>query len=270
MNPHERFQVECREEIRKQGEDASIRGATREWMNQVNLCNYSYHFSWLGRPVIQYPQDLMAMQELIWRVRPDLIIETGIAHGGSLIFSASMLALLDMADAEAHGGVVDVRRSKRLALGVDIDIRAHNREALEAHPLRSRFEMIEGSSVDSQVVERVREIAAKHERVLVCLDSMHTHAHVLAELEAYAPLVSPGSYCVVFDTIIEHFPPEGLPERPWAKGNNPLTAIAEYLEHLRLDGRRAADGELLHYEVDADIERKLLITVAPGGYLKRC
>jgi cephalosporin hydroxylase len=230
---------------------------------------YSYNFTWLGRPIIQYPQDIVAMQEIIWRVRPDLVIETGIAHGGSLIFSASMLALLDSCDPATANAADAARRPRRRVLGIDVDIRAHNRKAIEAHPLAGRIEMIEGSSIAPDTVARVRAIARAYERVLVCLDSNHTHDHVLAELEAYAPLASAGSYCVVFDTIVEDLPENAFPDRPWGRGNSPKTAVREYLRRLAAEGRTAADGEPLGLEVDADIERRLLITVAPEGYLKR-
>ncbi|WP_082975155.1 cephalosporin hydroxylase family protein [Mycobacterium sp. 1245805.9] len=218
---------------------------------------YPYNFEWMSRPIIQYPQDMVAMQELIWRVRPDLIIETGIAHGGSLIFGASMLALLDMADAIESGVTLDPATSGRKVLGIDIDIREHNRAAIEAHPMASRIQMIQGSSIASDVVARVREIAAGYRRVLVCLDSNHTHAHVLAELEAYAPLTSVGSSCVVFDTIIEDLPADMFPDRPWAPGDNPKTAVHEFLKTHP------------EFEIDKSIQRKLLITVAPDGYLTR-
>jgi cephalosporin hydroxylase len=218
---------------------------------------YSYHFTWQSRPIIQYPQDIVAMQEIIWTVRPDLIIETGIAHGGSLIFSASMLALLDMAEAIEAGQSMDPAQSNRKVLGIDIDIRAHNREAIEAHPMFSRIDMIEGSSIASEVIDQVNRVAANHQRILVCLDAMHTHDHVLAELEAYAPLVNPGSYCVVFDTIIDNMPAEMFPDRPWGPGNNPKTAVHQYLKTHP------------EFEIDKQIEHKLLISVAPDGYLKR-
>jgi len=218
---------------------------------------YSYNFAWQGRPIIQYPQDMVAMQELIWQIRPDLIIETGIAHGGSLIFSASLLALLDMYDAIEAGTTLDPRNSKRKVLGIDIDIRAHNRAAIEAHPMASRIQMIQGSSIAPEIIAQVKAAAQGYNRVLVCLDSNHTHAHVLAELEAYAPLTSVGSYCVVFDTVVEDMPKEVYPDRPWGPGDNPKTAVWKYLEtHTE-------------FEIDKSIQNKLLITVAPDGYLKR-
>lgn len=218
---------------------------------------YSYNFAWMSRPIIQYPQDIVAMHELIWRVRPDLIIETGIAHGGSLIFSASMLALLDIADAIESGIAIAPGESDRKVLGIDIDIREHNRAAIEDHPMSSRIQMIHGSSIAPEVVTQVNEIAAGFERVLVFLDSNHTHAHVLAELQAYAPLTSVGSYCVVFDTLIEDMPAGSYPDRPWGPGDNPKTAVWEYLKSHR------------EFGIAKSIQNKLLITVAPDGYLKR-
>jgi cephalosporin hydroxylase len=208
---------------------------------------YSYNFTWLGRPIIQYPQDIVAMQELIWATQPDLIIETGIARGGSLIFHAAMLELN-----AACGGNPDAA-----VLGVDIDIRAHNRTAIEAHPLARRIVMLEGSSVAAEIVAEVRARARGKERVLVCLDSDHTHDHVLAELDAYAGLTSVGSYCVVFDTIIEDLPEGSFPDRPWDKGNNPKTAVRAWLEHHS------------EFEIDKRMNEKLLITVAPDGFLRR-
>lgn len=218
---------------------------------------YSYNYFWMGRPIIQYPQDMVAMQEIIWETRPDLIIETGIAHGGSLILSASMLALLDMADAMEAGATLDPRTSNRRVLGIDIDIRAHNRAAIEAHPMASRIQMIQGSSIDRGVIDQVHQIAKPFKRVLVCLDSNHTHDHVLAELEAYAPLTSVGSYCVVFDTLIEDMPADAYPDRSWGPGDNPKTAVWKYLETHP------------EFEIDRSIDQKLMITVAPDGFLKR-
>jgi cephalosporin hydroxylase len=270
MNSHQEFKKECIQEIQTQSVDSRLALASREWMNRANARKYSYHFEWLSRPIIQYPQDIVAVQELIWEVKPDLIIETGIAHGGSLILSASMLALLDLAEAvESVASVIDPSVSKRKVLGIDIEIRPHNRTAIEAHSMFSRIQMIEGSSVTQEVIEQVYEVARQYTRIMVFLDSMHTHNHVLAELEAYAPLVSPQSYCVVFDTIIEDMPDDMFHDRPWGKGNNPKTAVREYLRRLEEEGCTAADGDSLHFEINKKIENKLLITVAPDGYLKR-
>jgi cephalosporin hydroxylase len=257
MSEYDDFKRAGAREILAMGQDRDLIRATRNWMNCANVAKYSYHFEWQGRPIIQYPQDVVAMQELIWRVKPDLIIETGIAHGGSLIFSASMLALLDMCDAIEGSRRMDPNVSARKVLGIDIDIRAHNRAAIEAHPMTSRIEMIEGSSIATDVVARVRKFAAAYKRVLVCLDSNHTHDHVLAELHAYASLASVGSYCVVFDTVIEDFPKEMFPDRPWGPGNNPKTAVRRFLESHP------------EFEIDNSIDNKLLVTVAPDGYLKR-
>ena len=230
---------------------------------------YSYNFKWLSRPIIQYPQDIVAMQELIWEIKPDLIIETGIAHGGSLIMSASMLAMLDYCEAVESGKTLDPMATHRRVLGLDIDIRPHNRAAIEAHPMAHRIDMIQGSSIVPEIIAQVHKIAKNYMKVLVCLDSNHTHEHVLAELEAYAPLTSKGSYCCVFDTVIEDVPDEVFPDRPWGKGDNPKTAVWEYLRRLKVDGRKATDGAPLNFEIDKSIENKLLITVAPDGYLKR-
>ncbi|WP_234783637.1 cephalosporin hydroxylase family protein [Mycolicibacterium celeriflavum] len=234
-----------------------LKAQAAEFLQTSALSKYSYNFFWMSRPIIQYPQDVFAMQELIWHVRPDLIIETGIAHGGSIIFSASMLALLDMTDAMNCGATLDPTTSSRKVLGIDVDIRAHNRAAIEAHPMASRIQMIEGSSIASEVVAQVREVAAGYEQVLVCLDSNHTHAHVLAELEAYAPLTSVGSYCVVFDTYVDDLSANTFPDRPWGPGDNPKTAVREYLKTHS------------EFEIDKSIQHKLAITVAPDGYLKR-
>lgn len=257
MTPYEKFVKESADEIELQAADKELAASTLAWISQANTGKYSYHFEWLGRPIIQYPQDMVAMQELIWQIKPDLIIETGIAHGGSLILNASMLALLDMADAIKEGVSINPSESKRKVLGIDIDIRQHNRVAIEAHPMASRIQMIQGSSIAPDVVEQVQSIAAMHSRILVFLDSNHTHAHVLAELEAYAPLTSIGSYCVVFDTVVEDMPASMFPNRPWGPGNNPKTAVWEYL--------KTHEG----FEIDKSIQHKLLITVAPDGYLKR-
>lgn len=197
------------------------------------------------------------MQELIWQIKPHLIIETGIAHGGSLIMSASMLSLLDHCDAIERGVLVDPKAPRSRVLGLDIDIRAHNRAAIEAHPMGNRIDMIEGSSVDPAIIAQVQDIARGYERVLVCLDSSHTHDHVLAELEAYAPLVSKGSYCVVFDTLIEDMPSDMFPDRPWGPGDNPKTAVWEFLKTHP------------EFEIDNQMDHKLLISVAPDGYLRR-
>lgn len=270
MNEQEKFTQSSLKEISEMEKDQALLDLSNAWMVKAGGHRYSYHFSWLGRPIIQYPQDIVAMQELIWKVKPDLIIETGIAHGGSLILSASMLAQLDMCDAiEAGAETLDLRQSRRKVLGVDIDIRTHNREAIEAHPMASRIQMIQGSSIAPDIIKQVREVAAEYKTVLVCLDSNHTHDHVLAELEAYAPLTSINSYCVVFDTIVEDMPKEMYPDRPWGPGDNPKTAVHEYLRRIAERSGSGPSVEILSFEIDKTFEGKLLITVAPDGFLKR-
>ncbi|MGN6479263.1 cephalosporin hydroxylase family protein [Luteibacter sp.] len=269
MNPIQQFELERARDIDSQGKDEALKRATADWLLQTLPHRYSYHFTALGRPIIQYPQDMVAMQELIWSVRPDLIIEAGIAHGGSLILSAAMLALIDYCDAAAAGEVLDPSASRSRVLGIDIDIREHNRSAIESHPMAHKIQMIQGSSVDSEVIEQVHKIAANHERILVVLDSNHTHEHVLAELEAYAPLTSQGSYCIVFDTVVEDLPADMYPDRPWAPGNNPKTAVWAYLDGLRSSPSKAADGAPLAFDIDTTIQDKLLVTVAPDGFLRR-
>ena len=228
-------------EIARMARDPEVQRLARELFLQSCQYRYSYNFSWLGRPIIQYPQDIVAMQEIVWQVRPQVIVETGIAHGGSLVFHASLLELI--------GGAGHV-------LGIDVDIRAHNRKAIEEHPLAKRITMLEGSSVDESVVRRVHEIVGDRKPVLVALDSNHTHEHVLQELRLYSPLVTRGSYLVVYDTVIEHMPAEFFPDRPWRQGNNPKTAVHEFL--------KGTD----RFVIDKEIESKLLLTVAPDGYLK--
>ncbi len=251
------FEKEVVLRVQENGANAALQQAGLNFTRISTMPKYSYNYFWLGRPIIQYPQDMVAMQELIWQIKPDLIIETGIAHGGSLILSASMLSLLDYCDAIEQGTMLDPKAPRRRVLGLDIDVRAHNRAAIEAHPMANRIDMIEGSSIDPAIISQVQDIARGYERVLVCLDSNHTHAHVLAELVAYAPLVSAGSYCVVFDTIVEDMPGEMFPDRPWGPGDNPKTAVWEYLKTHP------------EFEIDKQIDYKLLISVAPDGYLRR-
>jgi cephalosporin hydroxylase len=257
MDRIKQFEQERAARVAGFGLDEELKAQSMAWVRESMLRMYVYNFDWLGRPIIQYPQDMVGMQELIWRVRPDLIVETGIAHGGSLVLSASMLALLDMCDAIESGEKIDPRVSQRKVLGVDIDIRDHNRAAIEEHPMASRIQMIQGSSIAPQIIDQVYAVAKNYSRVMVCLDSNHTHDHVAAELKAYAPLTSVGSYCVVFDTFVEDMPEGSFPDRPWNPGNNPKTAVWEYLKTHP------------EFEIDKGIQHKLLITVAPDGYLKR-
>ncbi len=268
LNKNEEFTQECLERLRQYPQQ-DIGAVAKAFVAASTIPKYSYNFTWLSRPIIQYPQDMVAMQELIWKIKPDLIIETGIAHGGSLILNASILALIDYCDAVEKGLTLDPKKSKRRVLGLDIDIRSHNKEAILAHPMSHMIDMIEGSSIDTGIIKRVEGIAKGYSKVLVCLDSNHTHEHVLAELEAYAPLTSKGSYCVVFDTLVEELPQSMYPDRSWGPGNNPKTAVFEYMRRLEKEGRKAADNDKLNFVIDKDIESKILITVAPDGYLKR-
>lgn len=239
----EKFETERQQNIRLQGDNAEMSKLGMDFMLKTAPTKYSYNFSWMGRPIIAYPQDMIAMQEIIWDVKPDLIIETGVAHGGSIVYYASLLELI--------GG-------EGLVVGIDIDIRKHNRDLIEAHPMMKRIQLIEGSSVSEEVALQVKQIAANKKRVMICLDSNHTHEHVLAELKLYAPFTTVGSYCVVFDTAVEDMPADwdwGI--RPWGVGNNPKTAVFEYL--------KTHD----EFVIDKSIDSKLLISVAPDGYLKR-
>lgn len=247
MDPIELFKHEKQERIKSYQINKAFLNAKNAFMLESTPAKYSYNFNWLGRPIIQYPQDIIAVQEIIWEIKPDLIIETGIAHGGSLIFSASMLVILEAAELIKRGEV----------LGIDIDIRKHNRREIEKHPLSGKIKMIEGSSIDESIIKQVYDFSKAHNTILVILDSNHTYKHVLAELNAYAPLVSKNSYCIVFDTIIEDMPSGMFNDRPWGPGDNPKTAVREYLKNHK------------EFEIDRNIENKLLITVAPGGYLKR-
>lgn len=243
MNEIEKFKKEREENILLQGNNEQLKVTASAFMNASITARYSYNFTWLGRPIIQYPQDMVAMQELIWDIKPDLIIETGIAHGGSLIFYASILEMI----------------GKGEVLGIDIDIREHNRKEIESHPMFKRIRMIEGSSIDPAVVAEVASHAKDKKTILVTLDSNHTHDHVLAELKMYSQFVSLNSYMVVYDTIVEKLPEDHLPGhvRPWAIGDNPWTALKTFI----------ADNP--QFEIDQSFNNKLLISVAPDGYLKR-
>jgi len=228
--------------ITEMGADQELKSLSRKWFDTASKHEYSYHFTWMGLPIIQFPQDIVAMQEIIWEVKPDLIIETGVARGGSIIYYASLLELI------GNDGIV---------VGIDIDIRKHNRELIEQHPMFSRVKLIEGSSTSVETVEEVKAIAKNKSKVMVCLDSNHTHDHVLAELNLYAPLTSLGSYCVVFDTVVEEMPADYDWGSRWGRGNNPKTAVNEFLK------------EHAGFQIDENINNKLLISVAPDGYLKR-
>lgn len=234
------FEEEKRSEIKRMGADDDLRALGVRFVEESSRLRYSYHFTWLGLPIIQFPADIVALQEIVWRARPEVIVETGVARGGSVLFFASLLELLG-----GDGHVV----------GVDIEIRPHNRAAIECHPLSKRVELVEGSSVADETVRAVRR-AAEGKRALVILDSNHTEEHVLRELELYSPLVRAGSYLVVMDTIIADLPADYFPDRPWTKTANPRSAVRKFL---------AGNGRFV---VDEEYDAKLLVTAAPGGYLK--
>jgi cephalosporin hydroxylase len=238
MNPHDPKDLEL---IEKMGADPRIDALSKELFVGVCRYRYSYNFSWLGRPIIQFPEDMIAIQEIIWKTRPDLIIETGVAHGGSLIFSASLLELM--------GG-------DSLVVGVDIDIRAHNRAAIEAHPMSRRIRLIQGSSIDDRVLDEVRRHAEGRRKIMVILDSNHSHAHVLQELQLYSPLATPGAYLIVCDTTVEDMPADMFADRPWGPGDSPRTAVQAF---LRTTSR---------FELDPEYEHKLMMTANRGGYLR--
>ena len=246
-NPLEQFRKEAIERAKEYQNNKELQASWQEFLLQINKAKYAYNFFWLGVPIIQLPQDVQALQEIIWEVKPELIIETGMAWGGSLIFSASMLAILESCKVIKKGKVI----------GVDIDIRAHNKKAILAHPLGKKITMIEGSSIDKKIIAKVKKLAKNKKRILVCLDSNHTHAHVLAELKAYAPLVNVGSYCMVGDSGVEDLPAGMTSDRPWGKGNNPKTAIWEFLKNNK------------DFVIDKIVDSKLIMTGSQDGYLRR-
>lgn len=242
MNEIEKFKVEVSENVQGLMADHDVQALSRIWVREIARHKYAYNFTWMGRPIIQFPQDMVAMQEIIWATKPDLIIETGIAHGGSLIYYASLMEMMGL------DGYV---------LGVDVDIREHNRAEIDAHPMRKRIEMIQGSSIAAETMSAVVKHVKGKKSVLVVLDSNHTHEHVLEELRLYSPFVTLNNYLVVYDTLVEDMPDDLISNRPWGKGNNPKTAVWAFLE---------ANNQ---FEIDKAIEAKILITVAPDGYLKR-
>lgn len=254
MNDKEAFHMERKQLAAKQQSNSEFIDLSNEWLNRSVKYKYSYNFDWLGLPIIQYPQDMIAMQQIIFLTKPDLIIETGVARGGSLIFYSSLLELNKLC-----GGPPDCK-----VIGVDIDIRSHNREAIQQHPFAKNVELISGSSTSGDVISQITRFTDRAKTVLVCLDSNHTHDHVLDELRAYSPLVSSGSYIVVFDTLIEDMEENTYPDRPWGKSNNPMTAVRQFLDELKREG-----DEKMRFEIDTEIDASLMISVAKNGYLRR-
>ncbi len=257
FNPAKSFADECKNEILKQGKDIKLSRTSKKWIAQSSIHKYSYHFSWMGRPIIQLPTDIMALQEIIWSTKPDIIIETGIAHGGSLCFSASMLSLLDLADLKKTSTQHVSSKITRKVIGVDIDIRGHNQNALLSHPMADKIVMIEGSSIEKPIFKRIKKLIPSNSKVLVILDSNHTEKHVLEELRLYKELVTVGSYCIVCDTVVAQMADGFYKNRPWGINNNPKGAVEKFLK------------ESPNFVVDEEIDNKLLLSMSPKGYLKR-
>lgn len=257
MNPVDLFEKERLSRISKFKSDNEFQSLSNKWLQYSMKEGFVYNFDWLGRPIIQYPNDIVGFQEIVWKVKPDLIIETGIAHGGSLILSASLMALLDLMEATELGIPLDTQNTQRKVVGIDIDIRDHNRVLIESNPLSNRIKMIEGSSIDQNIIDQVKDFSKGYKNILVCLDSMHTHDHVLKELKAYSELVSIGSYCIVYDTFVEDIAEGFFNDRPWDVGDNPKTAVTEFMHKNP------------KFKIDDIMHDKLQITVAPNGFLKR-
>jgi cephalosporin hydroxylase len=242
------FDLECYKNIQKMSSDIELQEIAKCYHDKLSEHKYVHNFKWMGVPILQEPTDTMMWQELVMQVKPDLIIETGVARGGSVLLSASLLALLDIEN-----------NKRRRVIGIDIDIRQHTHEELHKHDelYYNYINLIQSSSISPNAIDLVKKMAGEHEAVIVALDSDHTHKHVIAELEAYAPLVTPGSYIVVFDTGIEYVGKKQIGNRPWGPGNSPMSAVKEFLTTHP------------EFEQDFDIDRKLILTSAPGGWLRR-
>ena len=243
MNPIKKFNKEKIKAVKEMALDRSFKKKSIDWILQSIKHQYNYNFSWMGRPIIKYPNDIVVLQELIWKVKPDLIIETGIAHGGSIIFSASMLKMMNVKNFKV--------------IGIDIDIRKHNLKEILKHPMKKYIKLIEGSSIGEDVLKKVTTVAKKKKRIMVVLDSNHSEEHVFNELNLYSKFVSKNSYIVLPDTYIEFLPKNTFKNRPWNKGNNPYTALKKFLKTNK------------SFEIDDFISAKALITEAFSGYIKR-
>ncbi|MBU92411.1 MAG: cephalosporin hydroxylase [Rhodobiaceae bacterium] len=254
MDPIQKFNKDCEQEIRLQSEDKEFAALSREWIEKANSFKYSYHFSWMGRPIIQYPTDIIAIHEIIYKTKPNFIIETGIAHGGSVTFNASQMALLDLVNPLPEG-------KKRHVYAIDIDIREHNRRQLEQHPLADYFTLYQSSSTDLNLIKNIEDdIKGSQENIdggMVILDSNHTQEHVFKELNLFEKFVGSGNYLVVFDTIIEFLEKASWPGRDWSKGNNPYTAVIDFLSQNN------------EFEIDKTVDNKIMFGVGPSGYLRK-
>tara|TARA_Y100000589_G_scaffold200807_1_gene189411 strand:- start:3693 stop:4457 length:765 start_codon:yes stop_codon:yes gene_type:complete len=239
----EKFFQERELDIKKMGEDYKLKEKSLEWMLLADKYKYTYNFTWMGRPIIKYPNDMVIQQEIMWKVKPDLIIETGIAHGGSIIFSSSMMKMMDI-----EGEVV----------GIDIDIREHNKNQIINHKAYDRISMYEGDSTNPNIIKKVEKHIKPYSKVMVILDSNHSHKHVLKELEIYSRYVTKGSFCILPDTFIEFFP-KGYysKDRPWDVGNNPYTAMKEFMKNNN------------KFKVSKFYSDKANITETIDGYLER-
>lgn len=228
-------------ELQKQMGSESFSKISHEWMQQAVDHKYSYQFDWLGVPIIQMPSDLVVFQQIIFETRPDLIIETGVARGGSLVFWASMLDLCG----------IDGR-----VIGVDIEVREHAKNAISNSKYSNIIDVIVGSSIDNKIIDSVRNVVSKHQRIMVVLDSNHTHEHVLGELNAYAEFVSPGCSLLVLDTVIDDLIP--YPERSWGPGSSPKSAVIDYMKSHSADFKKLSKFEAISK-----------LTVAPHGFWMR-
>lgn len=264
-DPGRAFQRERTERIESYASNTVLQARSEAWLESAFLAKYMYNFDWLGRPIIQLPADIVAVQEILWTVKPDVVVEIGVAHGGSLLLTSSVMALLDLCDARMKVG----RQAARRVLGIDIDIRPHNRRLIEAHPLADSITMFEGSSIDEQTVEFAHEFCGRDESVVVFLDSCHTRDHVFAELSAYSPLVTKGSYCVVFDTIVERLPSSVFLDRDWEPGNSPQNAVDDFLRVSAEQSTFDRFGGIATFTRDTDFDAKLLVGANRGGYLRR-
>ena len=259
IDDHKKFKKECDLEISKQGKDKQFNSLTNKWIKKSFENKYPYHFEWFGRPIIQYPQDIMAIQQLLWQIKPDLVIETGIARGGSLIFISSILELISLS------GV----NKKSKVIGIDIDFRKHNEQKVKNHPLSRKIQILKGSSTDMKIFKKVKKIAKNYKKIMVLLDSNHSHKHVLEELKLYAPLVTKNSYCVVFDTIINYLPNKFHKFRPWTNKNNPKTATDEFLKLVKENKLKNSQNKNIKFFIDKKINNLLMISCVPNGFLKR-
>jgi cephalosporin hydroxylase len=235
----------------------TIRGKTFDWMFDKTMWKYQYNFNWLNFPIVQYPQDVLAFQELIWYAKPDLIIETGVSQGGSVMFSASILAMIEYEEAYKNNTLLDPNNPNRMVLGIDIFLEEHTKKELENNALSKRIKILNGSSTDESIIKQVHEYSKNFNNIMVFLDSDHRCKHVLEELNNYASLVTIGNYCIVGDTIVEYMPEGAYVSRGWGRGNNPKNAVDLYLKENDL------------FEIDETIQNKLLITSCINGFLKR-